>query len=108
MINSKRKGKEFPNSWKSGPDQEDHKLYISCQRSRAQAHFRQEDWQITEQQYIDLWRIDDRYKNKGRGSDDFCLCRIDEEKPWTVDNVEIITRKLHLLRCSGRRRMAKL
>lgn len=88
-----------PHIWKSGSDPVDHKLYVACQRSRAQAHFRGEVWTITEQEYIDLWRYHDLYLNKGRSPDQLCLSRCDPDGDWTLDNVEVITRLEHFRRC---------
>ncbi len=89
------KGKRYPDSWLCGPDPVDHKLYYDCQRARAQANFRGEGWMITEEEYIRLWRENDRYKLKGRSTGSLCLTRIDIEKPWTMDNVEILQRVKH-------------
>jgi hypothetical protein len=86
---------EYPNCWLSGPDPIDHKLYTDCQRARAQAWYRGEDWFITEQEYIKLWREDDRYKRKGRTTGSLCMIRLDIERAWTLDNVDIIERHKH-------------
>ena len=94
------KGELAPWSWKSGPDPVDHKLWLDCQRARAQANFRGEEWLITEQEYVDIWREGDRYLKKGRTLDGLCMTRIDSTGAWTVDNVEIIPRKDHLKMCN--------
>jgi hypothetical protein len=87
-----------PHVWIIGSDVVDHKLYIDCQRAKAQAKYRNEVWEITEQEYIKLWRQDDLYKKKGRSIDHVCLTRIDFDLEWTVDNVEIISRHDHYKR----------
>lgn len=89
------KSGQYPHIWKSGADPIDHKLWIDCQRARAQAWFRGQDWFITEQEYVQLWREDDRYLRKGRTLSDLCLCRRDADLPWTLDNVEFKTREEH-------------
>ena len=91
----RQKGVLLPEEWFSGPDPVDHRLYIDCQRARAQAWYRGQDWTITEQQYIDIWRTNDWYKLKGRGLGSVCLSRIDPEKGWHIDNVEIVERFKH-------------
>jgi hypothetical protein len=96
----KLKGTRHPDQWKSGPDPVHHDLFYQCQRSRAQARFRGEQWQITEQQYIDLWLKDDRYLRKGRGVDQLCMTLVDPELPWHIDNVKIISRLEHYRRSS--------
>lgn len=94
----RQKGKTYPEAWYCGPDPIDHKLYYACQRARAQAWFRGEEWHITEREYIDIWRKDDRYKLKGRTTGSLCLVRIDIEKGWTLDNVEVLERYKHFRR----------
>jgi hypothetical protein len=96
----RKKGQQGPQYWKSGPDPVDHKLYIDCQRARAQAWYRGETWNITEWQYIELWREQDRYLNKGRKSENLCLIRRDYEGAWDLSNVEIVTRHEHNIRSS--------
>jgi hypothetical protein len=88
----------YPNIWLSGPDPVDHKLYTDCQRARAQAWYRGEDWFITEQEYIDLWRQENRYLRKGRSTGSLCMIRLDIERAWTLDNVAIIERHKHFRR----------
>jgi hypothetical protein len=95
-----------PHTWLSGPDDVDHELYCQCQRGRAQARYRGEEWQITEAQYILLWRTDDRYLHKGRHNEDLCMTRIDPEKPWHIDNVKIITRLEHYKTCNQFKELA--
>lgn len=94
MLQRKR-GKTYPNIWKSGPDEVRHNLWIACVRAKAQAKYRGEEWLITPEEYIDLWMENDLYQNKGRGLDDYCLTRKDVYEPWSVENVEIITRREH-------------
>ena len=84
-----------PHTWISGPDPIDHRLYTDCQRARAQAWYRGENWFITEQEYIDLWRTDDRYLRKGKTLNSLCMTKRDHDLDWTVDNVEFIERGEH-------------
>ena len=100
----KKKG-IYPQQWLSGPDLIDHKLYTDCQRARAQAWFRGEEWLITEQEYIDLWREDDHYLRKGRTTGSLCMVRLDIEKAWTLDNVMIIERTKHFRRAHEFKRL---
>lgn len=97
------KGKLYPEIWISGDDPIDHKLYTDCQRARAQAWYRGEEWHITEEEYVALWRKDDNYKLKGRTTGSLCLVRIDLEKPWTLDNVHILQRIRHFRKCGAER-----
>jgi hypothetical protein len=99
----KRKKGTYPHTWLSGPDEVDHKLYVDCLRARAQANFRGEGWEISEKDYIAIWRQDDRYKSKGRGTGSLCMIRIDLEKPWRMDNVMILERVKHFRKCGTER-----
>lgn len=82
------------------PDQEDNKLFIDCMRARAQAWYFGQEWTITEDEYIALWRKDDRHLNKGRGNDQYCLVRKDYDEGWHLNNVEIRSRREHYEICS--------
>lgn len=97
----------YPDKWLSGPDVINHKLYTDCQRARAQAWYRGEDWSISEQEYIDLWRRDDRYLRKGRTTGSLCMIRIDIEKAWSLANVEIIERNRHFRRTHTFKRLRR-
>jgi hypothetical protein len=82
------------------PDPVDHKLFSDWMRARAQAHYMNQEWTITEDDYIELWRTNDRYLKKGRSNDEFCLVRIDYDLGWHLDNVKVITRLEHYQLCS--------
>ena len=82
------------------PDVVDNKLFMDCMRARAQAWYMGQEWTITEDEYIKLWRTGDKYKNKGRRNEDFCLVRKDYDRGWHLDNVHIVTRLEHYQICS--------
>lgn len=94
-----RKSGLYPQTWKSGPDPIDHRLYNDCQRARAQAWYRGEEWFITEAEYISIWREDDRYLHKGRTRESLCLVKIDKSLPWSLDNVKFLSRLEHFRTC---------
>ena len=89
-----------PHTWLIGPDPIDHKLYTDCQRARAQARFRGEEWTITEQEYIALWRKDNHYLRKGRTTTSICLTMSDPDLGWHMNNVELVSRQDHFRRCN--------
>lgn len=89
-----------PHTWLIGTDPIDHRLYTDCQRARAQAHFRGEEWTITEQEYIAIWRKDDAYLKKGRTTMSICMTMSDPDLGWHTDNVELITRQEHFRQCN--------
>ena len=97
-----------PHTWLIGTDPVDHKLYTACQRARAQAYFRGEEWTITEQEYIAIWRKNDAYLNKGRTPTSICMTMCDPDLGWHTDNVELISRREHFKQCNqGKYRMMK-
>jgi hypothetical protein len=77
------------------PDPVDNKLYLDWAKARAQAHYLGETWNLTTDEYIALWREQDRYLNKGRHNDQWCLVRKNYDEPWQLANVEVITRLAH-------------
>lgn len=82
------------------PDPVDNKLFMDCLRARAQAAYFKQEWTITPDDYIQLWRTNNRYQNKGRANDQFCLVRRDYNQGWHLDNVQIVTRLEHYQICS--------
>ena len=96
-----RKNGIYPELWKSGRCPIRHKLWLECQRSRAQAKYRGQEWDIDEETYIELWMMDDRYKHKGKASGDLCMSRINKKEPWHRDNVYFPTRKEHFASIYG-------
>ena len=97
-----------PQVWRSGPDQIRHKLYVMASRSKAQAEYRNEGWEMTHDEYIDLWIENDNYKNKGRAPENLCMTRIDPDLDWTKDNVHIISRLEHYQTCNEYKRLKNL
>lgn len=78
------------------PTEQDRAKHRAWSVLHCQARFRGEECLITESEFFDIWK--DHWSSRGRGPDDMTMTRRDPEKPWTRDNVEIITRKEHLRR----------
>jgi len=85
-----------PHTWKSGPDPIEHKKYLNWLQQRNQAKFRGESWQLDFETWKDIWGGD--WHNKGRAADNYCMTRRDDQGPWTADNVEIVTRREHVIK----------
>ena len=83
-----------PHVWVVGPDEFKHDMYHPWQASKAQAVFRDEIWDLTFEEYFELWK--DLWTQRGRGKDDYCQSRTDPNGPWNKENMVIITRKQHL------------
>lgn len=90
------RGLPRPHVWIIGPDEQKHKMYHPWQMSKAQAIFRDEGWDLSFEEYYELWKND--WDNRGRKSENMCMTRIDASKPWTIKNVEIVMRLEHLRR----------
>lgn len=82
-----------PNKWITGPNPLHHHMYVQFGYNRVSARLRGETWQLTWPEYRDIW--EHNWEQRGRRAHCLCLARKDLEKPWQVDNVELITRRLH-------------
>lgn len=67
-----------------------HQQYIAWQRSKAQATYRKEPWDLTFEQFQTAWGP--LWERRGRRSGDYCMSRIDNEKAWSPHNVKCIPR----------------
>ena len=91
-----RKSQPYPQTWKTGPDPVTHVQYQAWHRARAQANFREEGWDLSFEQYQQLWA--GVWLQRGRGAGSLCLARRDYELPWTWNNVHVIPRSQHCQR----------
>jgi hypothetical protein len=64
-------------------------------QQKNQAQWREEGWDITFEQWKQLWDQSGQWDNRGRQRTCYCMTRIDHLVPWTPDNVEIVTREIH-------------
>ena len=87
-------GKSRPHVWICGPDKELHDMYTPWMKARAQAHFRGEDWEMTFDDWVDLWKDD--WLQRGRARFDKCMSRKDPDGAWSRSNTIVITRHEHL------------
>lgn len=70
---------------------------IAYNRMKAQAKFRQEEWELTFQDFKDIW-TDEKWEQRGRSSNSLSLSRIYDEEAWHIDNVELLTRNEYIKR----------
>ncbi|CAB4153692.1 hypothetical protein UFOVP641_18 [uncultured Caudovirales phage] len=89
-------GKKRPHTWISGPDEYKHSMYWPWQLMKAQATFREEEFDLPFEEFYLLWK--DHWYNRGRKADNMCLSRSNPNGPWNKENAEIITRQEHLRR----------
>jgi hypothetical protein len=90
----KRKGGPRPHTWITGPDEEKHDMYHPWQLVKAQAKFRGEDFNLTFEDFYELW--EGYWKFRGRDPEDLCMTRKDSSQAWSRANCSIITRREHL------------
>jgi hypothetical protein len=84
-----------PHQWVTGPDPVEHKKYRTWIQQRNQAQWRQEGWTISFDEWKLLWDISGQWDNRGRARECYCMTRRDVTMPWSIDNVQIITREQH-------------
>ena len=90
-----RKGPR-PHVWLCGPDEYKHSMYLPWMRARAQANFRKEGWEISFDEFYELWK--EHWLNRGRKPENMCMTRDDYDGPWIIGNVTVVTRAEHLKR----------
>lgn len=66
--------------------------YYAFIKHRAQCNYRGEDFFLTETDWLSMW-TDELFKQRGRKSESLCIYRVDPEKPWQADNIDINTRR---------------
>jgi len=74
-----------------------HMRYNPFLKSRAQAWYLGQDWQLTFDEYLTLWTLD-HWHCRGKGAGDLVMIRWDTEGPWSISNCAIVTRKTQLQR----------
>lgn len=84
-----------PHRWKV-QGQIPHDQYVAWSRAKAQAAFRNEQWDLTFEEFQKIWQ--GYWDQRGRASTDYCMSREDPFGPWTIDNVNCIQRREYLRR----------
>jgi hypothetical protein len=67
---------------------------MAYNKMKSQAKFRKEAWELTLEDFFELWR--DHWLDRGRGSDNVVLARIDPAQAWHKHNAEITPRWQHI------------
>jgi hypothetical protein len=102
-LPSAHDGVERPQTWKY-KEPSIHYKHEPYLRARAQWNFRQEENDLTFEEWCEFW-TEDLWPRRGRATYDLTLTRIDHEKPWTKSNCEIVERKEQLRRGQQLRRL---
>jgi hypothetical protein len=71
--------------------------YYAFTKHRAQANFRGEPYELTHEDWCELWPYD-KFVCRGRGGQDLCLSRQCHAQSWNINNVKVCTRREHLKR----------
>lgn len=95
-----------PQCWVSGPDPVTHQQYRAFIQQRNQAQWRGEPWQLTFEQWQDLWFP--HWRQRGRGRWDYCMVRRDPSLPWDTANTEVVSRQEHCQRHRARQVLKRL
>lgn len=66
-------------------------MYYFYLQQKTQANFRNEGWDVEFYDWLTIWG--DKWSKRGRRPGQFCMSRIDNEKPWTKDNIVIWARE---------------
>lgn len=83
------------------PDPMVREKYYAYLKHRSQAQHRGELYEITEQQWLDLW-TDELFMQRGRTIDSLCLRMIAPSLGWSIGNVEIVSRRRHFNKIWGK------
>lgn len=84
-----------PHTWKY-KDPKVREQNVAYMRMKAQANFRNEEFDLTFEEYQELW--EDYWELKGRGREDYCLTRDDSTAPWNKTNTRCVQRLEYLQR----------
>ena len=69
--------------------------HLAFLRHRAQAIFRGEDYQITEDYWNMIW-TEDRFRQRGMKAENLCLTRRNHSRPWAPGNLCLLRRQFQL------------
>lgn len=99
--------KIFPDNWCTGPDMLTHEMYYAWLKHRSQANYRKEAYQLSWEDWLDLWANPVDFQNRGRKPEDLTLTRIDDDGAWARDNVVVMTRLEQLRKAMARKMRIK-
>lgn len=85
--------KSDPSIWITGPDPLRREQYYAYLKHRSQARYRGEDYSLTWPAWEQMWQ--GKWHQRGKLSNNLILGRVDWDRGWHLDNVEIMTMRRH-------------
>ena len=84
-----------PHLWISGPDPLTHDQYYAWLKHKSQAAYRKEAHELSFEEWLSIWTVDDRWNQRGNYSHSIVLTRHDKTQPWSMANCYIKNRQQH-------------
>jgi hypothetical protein len=88
--NSRTKPKAWATYEKYGDCATAHNMYKAYVAKREFAKFRNEGWDLLFEDWMDAWTP--HWKDRGRKGDNYQITRINDQLPWSGDNIMVDTR----------------
>jgi hypothetical protein len=98
--------KKKPGRTRRFQDPFDYERHKGWQRTRGQAIYRNEPWELTIEDFFELWP-QHRWLNRGLGVGNLVMSRRDPSMPWNRENTQIIPRLQQLREKSQRIKLNK-
>ena len=89
--------KPRPHIWVYPNDAEKNRKHLAWSRAKAQAKFRNEEFKITEPEWMNEIWPEHLWARRGRKGDQLCLIRVDNRQEWSKKNTYIVTRRTQLV-----------
>lgn len=84
-----------PHLWISGPDPLTHDQYYAWLKHKSQAAYRKEAHELSFEDWLSIWNVDDRWAQRGNHSCSVVLTRYDKTLPWSLYNCYVKNRQQH-------------
>jgi transcriptional regulator len=91
---------------KYGPHSEPASPIRKFTEQRRNARMRGVEWRITFAEWWGVWMASDKYNKRGRG-EGYCMARLGDTGPYSVDNVEIISNSQNISDYQARKKVTK-
>ena len=96
-----------PRVWVFPHDERKTDAYMKYLRSKAQAKYRMEHWDLTFDQWWNSWESSGKYDERTNDKHGYCMIQSDPDLGWIEENLLIISREQHLKTQHQRRQTVK-